>query len=76
MKTLTHLMIDMGILTVDDFEGWLNEEMQGLKAEPEAETLNGALSKTYHSESSPILLTPETRTLLWGSQNIHKTFHI
>ena len=35
-------MLDMGIPTVDIFEDWLKEEreyLQGLKTEPEAETL-------------------------------------
>ena len=35
-------MLDMGIPSVEVFEGWLNEEreyLQGLKTEPEAETL-------------------------------------
>jgi hypothetical protein len=35
-------MLDMSISTVEVFESWLNEEkvyLQGLKMEPEAETL-------------------------------------
>lgn len=40
--TLTRLMLDMGISNVEVFSDWLNEEkeyLQGLKSEPEAETL-------------------------------------
>jgi len=41
-KTLARIMLDMGISSVDVFEDWLKEEreyLQGLKTEPEVETL-------------------------------------
>jgi hypothetical protein len=40
--TLARIMLDMNIPTVDVFSDWLNEKkeyLQGLKTEPEAETL-------------------------------------
>lgn len=43
-------MIDMGILTVDVLEGWLNGEREyllGLKTEPEAETLQMEYYQIY-----------------------------
>jgi len=41
-KTLTQIMLDMNITTGEVFKDWLKEEreyLQGLKTEPEAETL-------------------------------------
>ena len=41
-ETLERIMLDMDIPTVDVFEDWLKEEreyLQGLKTEPDAETL-------------------------------------
>jgi hypothetical protein len=42
LKTLACIMLDMGISNADIFKGWLKEKweyLQGLKTEPEAETL-------------------------------------
>jgi hypothetical protein len=74
-------MIDMGILSVDIFDNWLNEEKEyllGLKTEPEAETFQmeyyqSLLTSMPASESSLILhiYTSDTKQGYIGSSNNH-----